>query len=227
MNAPLKRVFIALIGIFFICNSSAAQEKEEIPYANHPILGLKYVPSALFDRTPAIQFAIEKGTFSHQSIQLEYGWVFDLYNNTQNGFNGHKLRTEYRFYKKASDYKANNVFFGVQYMWKTVKTEGDATVWRYNRSYQEIMPVKLKNETNTLYAICGNVYPFIGPLYFEIMGGLGARWLNVSVRNIPDDAELVQDISTGFFNPVRGPGTYVFLGVNISFKIIYSFGKAK
>ena len=226
MRALLTRAVLIFLGIFFIFHSLSAQEKHSSPYAHRPILALKYVPTAIFDRTPAIQFAVEKGTFSHQSIQLEYGWVSDIYNNTQNGFNGHKLKSEYRFYFKAREKKANNVFLGVQYMWKTVIAEGNATVWRYNQSYQEIIPVKLKNETNTAYVVCGNVYPFVGPMYFEVMAGLGARWLNVTVENIPEDAEFTPSLNVGFFNPVRGIGSYVFLGINLSFKIIYSFGKA-
>ena len=188
MNNPLMRVVFILIGLFLICCSLIAQKTDSLPpYTYRPVVALKFAPLALIDYTPAIQFAVEVKTFRHQSFQLEYGFVTDLYNRTQYGFNGYKFKTEYRFYNRRSIKVLNNTFWGVQYMWKPLNAQSTTIVWRDNQTYQEIVPVRISNKTNSIYLISGCVFHFLGPLYFEVMTGIGPRWLKVSYYDIPDD----------------------------------------
>ncbi len=216
----IRAIFTVLSLLFTI--QAISQKKDSFKFAYRPVVAFKFAPLSLVDFTPTILFGVESRTFRHQSIHLEYGVVRDFYKRTQNGFDGFKLKTEYRFYFPRPIKVLYNAFWGPQFIWKEVNASGTATVWRNNQSYQEIMEVRINNQTHSYYLTSGCAFRFFGPFNFEVAGSIGLRRLKVSVKDIPEDAVLSGGVgNNSIFNPVRGEGTHHLFGLNLSFKIIY------
>ncbi len=219
-NLLIRVVFTCLS--LFIAFHTIGQKADSLEFSYRPVVALKWAPLSIIDYTPTIQFALEAGTFRNQSVQAEFGWVTDLYNRTESGFDGFKLRTEYRFYFPRPIKILYNAFCGPQFMWKEVNATGKATVWRNNQTYQEIISVRLSNQTFSYYITSGCVFRFFGPFWFEVAASLGLRRLEVYIANVPEDAVLSGGVGNGgIFNPVRGEGTYHLIGFNINFRFIY------
>ena len=220
---------IFLLGIVFGASESGpglyAQALAADSDIYRPMFAIKFVPFALLDRTPTLQFAAEIRTFPHQSFQLEGGYIWDLYNSSPTSdFNGYKLRAEYRFYRHKSHNISTNSFWGIHYMHKLVEVFGTAAVWRQNRSYQEILPFRLSNRTNAYYLVIGRVFPnAIGRIALELVVGGGLRQLNITLIDTPEDVSIDTIIPDRIFNPVNGVGIYTYLDMLLSFKIIYPF----
>lgn len=219
------RIFGLLFVLLCFCNSSSAQDRDSLPFLYRPVFAIKFVPLPLIARTPAIQFAVEARTFKNQAIQLEYGYVRDFYDTFSSTFNGYKLKTEYRFYLGKGRKAIQNYFLGLQYHRKILDVKGDATLWRDNRNYQEIVQLELRNETNSFFLMGGQVFPVADHLFIELALGVGVRTLEVSLEEIPEDAELATSLQENIFNPVSDVGTYTYPRLFISLKVNYAFGR--
>ena len=219
----IKRLFLSvflMVGLF----GTLAFGQGPDPY--RPKFALKYAPLAIFDRTPSIQFATEIATFKHQAIQLEGGYIKNIFKEPSNDFNGFKLRAGYRFYLHRSTNLSRNGFIGLLYMYKQVMAEGTANVWRNARSYQEAIDIRVFNQTNGFYAQIGQVFArFIGPLSAELVMGGGIRLLDVSLKDVPEDVELDAKLTGSIwnFNPVTSDGFYTLPGFFLTFRLIYPF----
>jgi len=218
------RFILCLIcfSVFGTASTTTAQDVK-VSRKYRPGLAVKFVPLPLIDYTPALQFGVEVGTFKNQSVELEYGYVFNLhsYRNPNADFTGYKLKATYRWFPFKEESGARNMFFALQYMNKRVVTSGMDVVWRANRTYQEIMELDIVNQTNAFFIMSGFVFPVGKKFRFETALGLGGRFLNVGVDNVPDDVEYDGDLSTGFFNPVIGEGDYGYPALIISGKVVY------
>jgi len=190
-------------------------------FISQPDFAIKFAPLPLLSSTPAIQFGVEAKTFDLQGLQVEFGYITSSLRKSDSDFDGFKLKSEYRFYKKQINNFSNIRFTGIQHMYKTVDVEGAVTIWRNNQSYQQIVPVKVKNKINSFFLVGGFAEKFSSKLYFEFAAGVGVRLLNIQISDLPDDAELETNLNRGIFDPIREAGNYRFLDAFISLKLAY------
>ena len=221
MSQYLKNICCCLVFLVLATANSTAQITDEDDIISQPAFAIKFIPLPLLSTTPAFQFGIEAKTFNLQGLQVEFGYVTSAVRKTNSDFDGFKLKSEYRFYKKQLNRFSNIEFVGIQHMYKAVNVEGDATIWRYNQSYQQIVPIKVKNKINSVFLVGGFAEQFSNHVFIEIAVGIGARFLNVQSSELPEDAELETDLNQSIFNPIREEGNYRFLDAFVSLKIAY------
>lgn len=215
------------IFIFMSCSifSTHAQRSVDAPESyQRNLLALKFSPLPLLDYTPALQFGAELRIRKQQTFQVEYGYINSrIHPSRSRDFTGFKLKGEYRFYDARPAKVERNRFLGIQYMHKQVLVEGTEFFWRANRTYQELLPVKLTNFTNSAYVTIGQLVPLFGTVQIEIATGLGIRRLDIVYLDFPEDAERVLDFENdGFlFSPRRnGEGTAYYPALFFSLKIV-------
>lgn len=222
MRQYLKQLFCAALILFLAAATTKAQTStEEKAIISQPNFAIKFAPLPLMSTTPAFQFGIEVKTFHLQGLQVEFGYVTSAVRKTNSDFDGFKLKSEYRFYKKQLSRFSNIEFVGLQHMFKVVDVEGEGTIWRNNQSYQQVVPLKVKNTINSVFLVGGFAEQFGGQFYIEVAVGVGARFLNVKSSDLPDDAELETDLNQGIFSPIREAGDYRFLDAFVSLKLAY------
>lgn len=192
-----------------------------------PDWSIKFVPAALVSTTPAIQFAVERRTFTDQAIQLELGYIKN-YPDLPTTLDGFKLRGEYRFYnllnKKDAYHKAvkPNFFYGVHYLYKQFDATGKAFIFREQLGYQERVDVTVAHKSHAIYAVAGDIFHFKNRFFMEFVFGLGIRSTSIYVRDFAEDASLVSDISTNtFIDLTDGRDELGFLDMLLSFKVGY------
>jgi len=231
MSRLLKYLSFCFLFLFLATattNAQVADENElvvdnEDDVVEQPALALKIAALSFLSTTPALQFGVEVKTFKQQALQVEFGYIKNVFKDKPSEFDGIKLRTEYRYYQKRYKKSYDLKFFGIQHMYKVVNVVGTATVWRQSQSYQEVIPLTVKNKINSVFLVSGLSDEIGKQIYVEVSFGLGARFLNISSSELPEDAELATDLDQGIFNPIRGRGDYRFLDMFVSLKFGYYF----
>ncbi len=220
----IQKIYFLSVILTFLFSSAIAQVKEKqmgLPEVYRPNIAIKFVPLNLISRTTAIQFAVEAKTFKAQAIQIEYGYISNLFSRPNTNFKGYKLKSEYRFYGTNPKRLSNNMFGGIQHMYKRVQASGSTPIWRNDRTYQEIVSLTVLNETHAGYILGGKVFPFSDHIFIELALGIGMRILKVTMDGLPEDGEINRGLSTNIFNPINMPGTYHYPDLFVSFKINY------
>ncbi len=219
----LKNTSLVFLFLFLAIATVNAQttdtEQEEIMH--QPDFAIKFSPLALLSTTPAVQFGVETKTFKLQGLQVELGYITSAISGRKSDFDGFKIKSEYRFYKKQLNRFSNINFIGIQHMYKLVNVEGDATIWRENGSYQQVFPLKVKNNINSLFLVGGFSQKLSKHMYIEVAVGVGPRFLKITSSDLPEDAELDTGLNQGFLNPIRAEGNYRFLDAFVSLKLAY------
>ncbi len=223
MSINKRQVYLlfALCLSLFSFKFSNAQEAQNDGFLYRPQLAVKLSPLSLLAPTPSVDLAIEIATFENQALQIESGYIFKpKYYETSN-YDGFKIATQYRYYFGTNKQSGRNRYLGAQHLYKQIETRGTTTVWRFNKTYQEIMPYRVNNQSHTFFLLGGSVIELGKSFFVETEVGLGMKKLKVSIKDIPEDAELENIANQSIFNPVRGEGTYKLLGFYWSIRFIY------
>ena len=217
------------VALLFLWLPKLLAQNETVP-SYRPLLGLKVVPLPVFDVVSSIQFGVEIATFKNQAFQLEYAFPVNFWNRNRSGekishLSGYKLKTEYRFYNKNA--WLDGVFYGLQYMYKLTNVEDEIFLWLNNRSYQQLLPIRIRNTTHAGYILMGKVFPMFDKLFFEMATGVGLRRIEVEFEDVPPMSEPVEDFNQGFLANNQDEGISQTPAMFISFKFTWAFGVAK
>jgi len=233
MKIVLKIILFFVMNCCFLTavNGQDWFDEDEVLY--RPRFALKFAPLPFaMSNTAAIQFSGEAKTFLNQSIQIEYGYVND-FGFLDDNYDGFKLKTEYRFYnpfrklkpRRSDKIKSKNFFIGVQYFRKEVDAKASTRVNRSNNSYQEILPLRINNITNSFFFVFGKVKQLKGRFYHETVLGIGRKNLHVTIIGLPEDASMPRNAfrRTPGIDLTDGKGFVGSMDIFFSFKIIYAF----
>ena len=221
------RSFLIIILFISVLSDSRAQETEKI---SQPKWAITVRPIGFFDPfltnfTVGGQYRINDNILSEINVGLIQSW-FCTYNQKED----HIEKTGFRFSGEGKYLFHKNLYIGIQLFHNNYVKTNEETIWRYNRAFtQDFELEKHVMVTGGHLKFGVQVHNSKSPLYFDFYAGLGARTRKIEIDNLPNDAEIVEDIEWfgpmffNFDNDVIGTRTTPSITLGLS--IGWQFGK--
>lgn len=200
----IKNTAILLFLFFIFGNNLVGQEIDKVevlPSGVKPRFALVFTPSAvLHPRIPAAQLGGEFNFGEHITFVQEGGFIYKNQGKIINQ-TGYRIRSEIRFFLSNYELNQANFYVGLQYRnWK-FKYDTDNTFCRYDCLYLQRIEYEVEQQAQGLNFTLGLVHPFPSGFQMEWGAGLGGITRTNTPRNIPEDAELIEQNIFAFFRP--------------------------
>jgi hypothetical protein len=151
-------------------------------------------------------------------VEADAGWIQTwFYISTSNAENisssGYRVTGEMKYVLWKG------MYFSLQGFYNDYTRSSEEYVWRFGETYEEKMDVK-----RVIYSWGGHMkygWMLTKPnkkFFFDFYGGLGLRQKNISIPDLPVDAEVMDN---GEFD--QTPGQYTYPSLTLGMSIGYSF----
>ncbi len=221
-----KRRSIFLIWIllsFFAKNINAQDTSDANKKSNitRPQLAVTFVPTAFLNYTPGIQFGVEIATKAEQSLNFEIGYL-SLFDGRSESFKGYRWVGEYRFYNPLKNKpKRYNSYIGGQIHLKQTFLSGLGLFSRDNGSYTQMLDYRVTNTTSNALVVIGELFPIKKRWFLDIAFRAGIRFLDVRFKDVPTDAEIINNNADFLGFIMNREGYRFFPKAAYSLKVVY------
>lgn len=198
--------------------SNAQVQTDTIPLPEHII---KFSPINLLDfNTPAIQFSYEKKLKNNAALQLELGYINELFYSDWlvQPVQGYRAKFELRRYDFWHTKSTKKNYIGGMILLKQSFKEKNGLFNRYDGLYQQHIKYQDISTGFGAYFTMGKQFILNNNMSIEIGFAAGFRYLYLerTLNKVPSDAEL----QTSRLFDVK-PGSYIFPSAFPVFKFGY------
>ncbi len=216
----MRFVLCLLILLAFHSHTNYAQDLPMDPWDNLPQLSLKSgLISLIADPNPHIHLAVETKLKQKITMQHELAYM----NSVLNPFLeydidpmwGFRIKSEMRFYFKASPKGKTFTYFGPELFYKYQSYNRVDWLCRFDCTYFEKFEYDRMKHLAGLNVKFGWMSILTNRFLIDYGLGIGVRYLTIN-SDLPEDAST--NISDGFISS-REDGKYITPGFNLHFKI--------
>jgi hypothetical protein len=221
------RLFAIILFFLVVCFYSYGQEPSENAFSKWSVTvkPIGFLDPFLTNFTLGGQHRVSEKFLVEINGGLIQSW-YCTYNQKEDNISKSGWRAgaevKYLFHRKL--YIAAQAFHN-----NYIKTNNE-TVWRYNRAYTQDFELEKHITATGGHLKFGILIHHPGkPLFFDFYAGLGMRYRDTNIRNLPDDGEIVEDID--WFGPrifnfdTDVTGSKTTPSVALGFSVGWQFGK--
>ena len=125
------------------------------------------------------------------SAEINAGLIKSYYNYMTDNKN-EKFATGFRLGAEIKYRVVRKFYLAIQGFYNDYKQESDEYVWRYARTYQQKMELRWLIKTVGGHLRAGFVIQPFRKIFFDLYGGVGVRYKDLHIPNLPDDALIIE-----------------------------------